>query len=71
MSNEAAQLEAIKRQTLAVLAEITAHPKPSYTIDGQSVSWAEYLAQLRATVAWCDERLAAVAPFEVASQAGT
>ncbi|MCL6503961.1 MAG: hypothetical protein K6T86_14855 [Pirellulales bacterium] len=71
MSDDTAQLEAIKRQTLAVLAEITAQPKPSYMIDGQAVSWTEYLAQLRATVAWCDERLAAAAPFEVASQAGT
>ncbi len=71
MSGDAVQLEAIKRQTLAVLAEVTANPKPSYTIDGQSVSWAEYLAQLRATVAWCDERLAATAPFEISSQAGT
>jgi hypothetical protein len=71
MSSEAAQLEDIKRQALALLAEITANPKPSYTVDGQTVSWAEYLAQLRATVAWCDERLAATEPFEVASQAGT
>ena len=24
------------------MAEITANPKPSYSIDGQSISWAEY-----------------------------
>jgi hypothetical protein len=30
----------------AVLAEITANPKPDYSIDGQSVSWTSYYATL-------------------------
>lgn len=61
-------LAAIKSQALATIAAITADPKPSYAIDGQSVRWAEYLAQLQATVAWCDQRLAADEPFEIRSQ---
>jgi hypothetical protein len=30
----------------AILAEITANPKPDYSIDGQSVSWTSYYATL-------------------------
>lgn len=65
------QLRAIKSQTLAVMAEITAAPKPTYDVDGQQVAWTEYLRQLQGTVDWCDARLAGHEPFEVASQAGT
>jgi len=41
-----------------MIAEITANPKPSYNIDGQSVQWTDYLKQLRATVEWCDQQIA-------------
>lgn len=64
MPTDQEQLQTIKTQTLALIAEITAAPKPSYAIDGQAVSWSEYLAQLKQTVAWCDERLTQVEPFE-------
>jgi hypothetical protein len=62
------QLQQIKSQTLAVIAQITAAPKPSYAIDGQSVSWGQYLAALQATVDWCDRKLAGQEPFEIHSQ---
>jgi hypothetical protein len=65
------QLLRIKSQTLALVAEITAQPKPSYTIDKQKVSWAEYLAALEQTVAWCDRQLAAAAPVEIRTQGYT
>lgn len=58
-------IQTIKSQTLAILAEITANPKPSYSIDGQQVAWNEYLRQLQATVEWCDRRLAAAEPVEL------
>ncbi|MGD9645217.1 MAG: hypothetical protein AB7U73_05860 [Pirellulales bacterium] len=61
-------LAAIRSQALASIAAITAEPKPSYSLDGQSIRWAEYLAQLQATVAWCDQQLAADEPFEIRSQ---
>jgi hypothetical protein len=50
--------QTIKTQTLSLIAEMTANPKPSYNIDGQSVQWSDYLKQLRATVEWCDQRIA-------------
>jgi len=61
---DAETIAAIRSQTLALLATLTENPKPSYAIDGQSVSWAEYLARLQATVDWCDAQLAAAEPFE-------
>jgi len=48
----------IKTQTLSMIAEMTANPKPSYAVDGQSVQWTDYLKQLRATVEWCDQQIA-------------
>lgn len=30
----------------AIIASITASPKPSYSVDGKSVSWESYLAML-------------------------
>jgi hypothetical protein len=52
----------IKSQTLSLIAEMTANPKPSYNIDGQSVLWTDYLKQLRATVEWCDQQIAKIDP---------
>jgi hypothetical protein len=61
----------IKTQTLTLIEMITTNPKPSYSIDGQAVSWADYLAQLRATVAWCNEQLNIEEPFEIHSRGYT
>lgn len=68
MPSDPEQIVTIKTQTLARIAEITAEPKPSYSIDGQKLAWAEYLKQLLATVDWCNEKLAGEAPFEVRSR---
>ncbi|HWA99028.1 MAG TPA: hypothetical protein VG713_11075 [Pirellulales bacterium] len=55
----------------ANLAEITASPKPSYSIDGQRVSWQalydSYLRQLAAL----DAQIAGADPFEISSQGTT
>ena len=48
----------IRDQTLQMIADLTADPKPSYNVDGQTVQWTEYLKQLRATVEWCDQQMA-------------
>ena len=64
MPTDQEQIRTIKSQTLALLADVTTIPKPSYSIDGQSVSWSDYLAQLRETVRWCDQQLAGEEPFE-------
>jgi len=64
MTTSAETISAIKQQTLTMIAELTANPKPSYSIDGQQVAWTEYLARLQATVDWCDTQLASSEPFE-------
>jgi len=71
MSTDAEQIARIKAQTLTLIAELTAHPKPTYRLDDQTVSWTRYLEILQHTVAWCDRQLAAVEPFEVRSQGYT
>ncbi|HEY1598490.1 MAG TPA: hypothetical protein VGG64_02745 [Pirellulales bacterium] len=71
MSTDVDQLQAIKTQTLALIAELTAAPKPSYSIDGQQVLWADYMAQLRQTVTWCDEQIGRDEPFETQSRGFT
>jgi hypothetical protein len=30
----------------AIIVEITANPKPNYTVDGQTVNWGDYLDTL-------------------------
>jgi hypothetical protein len=71
MSEDLIRIQTIKTQTLARIAEVTAQPKPTYYIDGQSVSWNAYLAELQKTIDWCERKLAAEAPFEIRSEGTT
>ncbi len=71
MPTDIEQITTIKSQTLARLAEITSQPKPTYQIDGQTVSWNDYLSQLQKTVDWCNEKLSGESPFEFQSQGYT
>ena len=71
MPSDLEQLQTVRSQTLAILADVTANPKPSYTLDGQTVSWGDYLAKLRATVDWCERKLAGCEPFEIHSRGTT
>jgi hypothetical protein len=71
MPSDIEQITLIKTQTLARIAEITAEPKPTYQIDGQTVNWGDYLSRLQKTVDWCDTQLAARNPVEVRSQGYT
>lgn len=71
MPSDLEQIRTIKSQTLAIIAELTANPKPTYYIDGQTVSWNDYLARLQATVDWCERKLAGEQPFEIRSQGMT
>lgn len=68
MSTDLQQIATIKSQTLARMTEITAQPKPTYHLDGQTVAWSDYLAQLQRTIDWCNEILAGETPVEVRSQ---
>lgn len=54
---DAATYQTIKNQTCALIESITLNPKPSYNIDGQMVSWSDYLKQLRETLDWVDKKL--------------
>lgn len=65
---DAERIAAIKSQSLALIEEITASPKPTYLIGGQMVAWGKYLQELQDTVTWCDRQLAGEAPFEIHSQ---
>jgi len=71
MPSDLEQIRTIKSQTLAIIAELTANPKPTYYVDGQTVSWNDYLARLQATVDWCERKLAGEEPFEIRSQGMT
>jgi hypothetical protein len=71
MPSDLEQIQTIRTQTLAILVDATAHPKPDYTLDGQSVSWADYLLRLRATIDWCERKLGGCEPFEIHSQGTT
>jgi len=42
----ATDLETALTQINTRILEITASPKPNYTVDGQSVKWGDYLKQL-------------------------
>lgn len=52
----------------AKLAEISVDPKPSYSIDGQSVSWTEYYRFLSEQVDKLNAQIAAGEPFEIEHQ---
>ena len=71
MSSDLEQIALIRSQTLALIPQKTAAPKPSYDIDGQQVAWSDYLRQLRQTVDWCNCKLADRQLAEVRSQAFT
>ncbi len=68
MPTDLEQLQTIRSQTLACIAEITAQPKPTYELDGQSVAWSDYLARLQATVDWCERKMAGEEPCEIHSR---
>ena len=69
--NDRTQIETIRGLALAQLVELRASPKPTYKLDGQTVSWESYVKSLEATVDWCDTKLIGLDPFEVRSQGYT
>lgn len=71
MPDDAQQIRLIRSQTLSLMAQLTEHPKPTYWLDGQTVSWGDYLSRLQGTVEWCDRQLAGEEPFEFHTQGHT
>ena len=65
-------LKTIRTQLVARITEVTASPKPSYSVDGQAVSWTQYLAELRKQLQEINEQInQADGPFEFHTQAFT
>lgn len=53
----------------ALIASITANPQPTYSLDGQSVSWSEYLATLTAQLEKLQEAAVVLSgPYQLISQ---
>lgn len=71
MPTDIEQYELIRTRTLQQIADVRADPKPSYSLDGQWVSWTTCVESLQATIDWCDRKLAGCTPFEIHSQAYT
>jgi hypothetical protein len=65
------QLATIKANTLAQMAEVSAEKKPSYSVDGQSFNWQQYMEYLQRRVEWCNQQMAAEEPFEFPTQGYT
>lgn len=67
--DELEQFQLIRSQTLNIMVEITTSPKPDYSLDGQTVSWSEYLNRLQKTLDWCDEKISQFGPIVIHSTA--
>lgn len=64
--SDATNLTAARSNLLTELASVTANPKKSYSIDGQSVDHNAYRASLLANLKSINELISAVGgPFEV------
>lgn len=50
------------------IAEVTANPKPNYSVDGQSVSHADFLRMLMEELKAVTEAIAYLNPFVIKSQ---
>lgn len=46
MATEAENLATALANVATKLAEVTSNPKPSYSVDGRSVSWGDYYKSL-------------------------
>jgi hypothetical protein len=71
MPTDREQLETIKSQTLAQLVSLRGNPKPTYNIDGQTVSWTAYISSLERTVDWCNAHLRGLDPAEAHTRGTT
>ena len=70
MASDCDNLAQVQSNLIAILEDMTAHPKPTYSLDGKSVSWGEYYAMIfqnletvRRQIVFCQ------GPFEVRSVA--
>jgi hypothetical protein len=58
------QLQTIRANLLARLAEMTASPKPNYSLDGESYAWADLFDRYMRQLETINAQLAGQEPFE-------
>ena len=46
MASDCDNLQQLKSNLIAILVDMSAHPKPTYSLDGKSVSWSEYYGMI-------------------------
>lgn len=62
-------LVTIRDNIAASLASISANPKPNYSVDGQTVSHADFFAMLMNQLKAANAAISAGTPFEIETQA--
>lgn len=66
MATQAENLTTAANNIAATLASISASPKPTYSVDGQTVSWSEYFQMLTMQISVLRRQAQeADGPFEV------
>lgn len=55
-------------QIAQLIVDITANPKPSYSIGSQSVSWSDYLSMLNGQYTELNKTIQALRPYTVISR---
>ncbi len=68
MSALTEQLEAIRTQTLAQIAELLETTGLMLVVESTVTPWPPLLAELAEMVDWCDRKLAEYDPYEVRSR---
>lgn len=66
--SEATTLATIKNNILAQLEDISANPKPNYSIDGQQVSWQSHFDSLMNALDRINSQINAAEPYEIVSR---
>ena len=70
MATTLENLEVARDNIAKLLADITASPKPSYSVDGQSVSWESYVSMLATNLEKINQLIiVAGGPYEAVTQA--
>lgn len=61
-------LQESRDNIIVLIGSLTAQPKPNYDIDGQRISWGDYLAQLQKALAGIDAQISMLDPAQEESQ---
>jgi hypothetical protein len=67
MSQALTDLIEIKRNLIDRLKELTANPRPSYSIEGRSVSWTELMNAYAEQIKWINDLITIESTDEIVS----